>query len=158
MESSRFLAGPVGPLACSLLLAAAVGFAGCAGTVPVASPAVSAPEAQAPAYLVVLGTVKDRKAFMEGYAAKLPPLYQKYGGSYVAIGGKPVVLEGQADISSFVLARWPSMEAAQAFWTSPEYDALRRTRIEQDWGEFTVLLLPGLATPVQAAPGVTVAR
>ncbi|GGY38779.1 DUF1330 domain-containing protein [Parvularcula lutaonensis] len=108
------------------------------------TPAPAAAEEQAPAYLIVLGEVRDREAFMEGYASKLAPLYEKYGGEYLAIGQGVEVLEGDFVPESFVLARWRSMDAARAFWNSPEYDALRRARIENDWGRFDVLLVPGL--------------
>jgi len=150
MKSSRLVA-------VSLVALVSVALGACATLLePKTAPVTAAETAPAanPAYLVVLGTLKDRKAFMEGYAAKLPPLYQKYGGAYLAIGGQPIVLEGNLSVSSFVLAKWPSVEAAQAFWNSPEYDLLRRARIDNAWGEFTVLLLPGLPVPVQAAPGL----
>jgi uncharacterized protein (DUF1330 family) len=96
----------------------------------------------------------DREAFMTGYAAKLPPLYEQYGGEYVAIGAGVEVLEGDYAPESFVIAHWPSMEAARAFWNSPEYDALRRARIDNGWGRFDVLLVPALPSPQRSAPAV----
>lgn len=97
-----------------------------------------------PAYMIVLGEVHDREAFIEGYVKKLPPLYERFGGSYLALGRGVVVLEGDYAPESFVIGRWPSMEAARAFWNSPEYDELRRARTEGDWGNFDVILVPGL--------------
>lgn len=111
---------------------------------------VSAPDAAseaspaAPAFLIVLGEVHDREAFMRDYVAKLPPLYERYGGRYLAIGRGAEMLEGGSSYQSYVLAEWPSMEAARAFWNSPEYDALRRARIEGGWGSFDVVLIEGL--------------
>ena len=109
-------------------------------------------ETPVPAYLLVLGDVHDRAAFRERYAALLPPLYEKYGGEYVAIGRGVEVLEGDYAPESFVVARWPSMAAARAFWNSPEYAPLKKARIEGNWGTFTVLLVPGLPAPVLSAP------
>ncbi|MEE4212550.1 MAG: DUF1330 domain-containing protein [Parvularcula sp.] len=103
---------------------------------------------ETPAYLVVIGEVHDREAFMQGYAAKLGPLYARYGGSYLSIGGQVEVLEGDLQPESLVLARWPSMEAARAFWFSPEYQELRRQRRDNDWGRFDVLLVPGIPATV----------
>ena len=94
--------------------------------------------------MVVLGTVHDREAFMTGYAAKLGPLYEKYGGSYVAIGRGAEVLEGEPGFESHVISRWPDMESARAFWTSPEYEALKDARIEGGWGTFEVFLVEAL--------------
>jgi uncharacterized protein (DUF1330 family) len=107
-------------------------------------PAALAEEEEAPAYLIVLGEVHDREAFMEGYASRLGPLYERYGGTYLGIGQDVEVLEGDLAPQSFVVARWPSMEAARSFWFSEEYQALRKTRIEEDWARFDVVLVPGL--------------
>jgi len=107
-------------------------------------------------YMVVLGKVFDRQAFMEGYAAKLPPLYAKYGGEYVALTRGMEILEGVPGFESVVIAKWPNVEAARAFWTSPEYVELIRARTENGWGEFTVVLVPALAVPTQTAPALDV--
>lgn len=103
------------------------------------------------AYLVVAGTVTNREAFREGYAKKLPPLYEKYGGVHLAAGRTIEILEGSLDASSYVLAEFPSMEAARAFWTSPEYRALQTARQEGNWGSFTVFLIEGIP-PSTVAP------
>jgi uncharacterized protein (DUF1330 family) len=116
-------------------------------------PAAQAP-APAPAYMLVIGKVHDRAAFGEGYAAKLPPLYERFGGGYLAIGSAKTMLEGEVGFESYVLARWPSEEAALAFWNSPEYDELRRARIDNGWGDFDVVLLPGLPDVSGVAPMV----
>lgn len=106
-----------------------------------------------PAYLVVLGEVHDREKFMSEYTAKLPPIYEKFGGEYLAAGRKFEVFEGKGNFKSFVISKWPSMDAARSFWASPEYDALRRARIEGNWGRFDVFALEGLAeAPKPAAP------
>ncbi len=107
-------------------------------------------------YMVVLGKVLDRPAFMEGYAAKLPPLYEKFGGEYVALARGMEILEGTPGFESVVIARWPSAEAARAFWTSPEYVELINARTGNRWGEFTVVLVPALSVPTQTAPALDV--
>ena len=134
-----FIAGRV------LGLSAGVGMAACMG-LP-SQEAVSheaAPEP--PAYMIVLGEVFDRPAFMEGYAAKLPPLYEEHGGAYIALGGGPgiEVLEGDYAPPSYVVSKWPNSQSARDFWNSEGYDALRRARIDNAWGEFDVLLIQGL--------------
>jgi len=116
----------------------------------------SRPDAPAPGesgvYMIVLGKVFDRPAFMAGYAARLPPLYERFGGQYVAVSGNPGVLEGAPGFESVVIARWPSEAAARAFWTSPEYVDLIRARTDNNWGEFTVVLVPALPVQEAAAP------
>ena len=108
--------------------------------------------ATAPAYLVVVGKVYQRDAFFDGYVAELPPVYAKYGGTYLALGRDHQVLEGAAAFESFVISRWPSIEAARAFWNSDEYAPLRRARIDGEWGDFDVYLFPGLPERSVAAP------
>jgi uncharacterized protein (DUF1330 family) len=108
----------------------------------------------APAYMVVTGEVLDRAAFGAGYAAKLPPLYATYGGTYIAIGRGVEHLEGESTFQSFVISKWPSKQAAVDFWSSAEYDVLRRARIDGNWGRFDVFLVEGLAETTQTAPMV----
>lgn len=134
-----FIAGSV------LGLCAGIGVAACVG-LPVQEAESQAAAPEAPAYLIVLGEVLDRPAFMEGYAAKLPPLYEEHGGSYLALGGGPgvEVLEGDYAPPSYVVSKWPNMQAARNFWNSEEYDVLRRARIDNEWGDFDVLLVQGL--------------
>lgn len=100
-----------------------------------------------PAYMIVLGTVHEREAFMQGYVAKLPPLYDQYGGRYIAIGGDHEVLEGETSFKSHVMSQWTNADAARAFWNSPEYAALKHTRIKKGWGDFDVFLVEGLPQP-----------
>lgn len=110
------------------------------------------PPVDKPAYLVVLGEVLDRDRFARDYVAVLPPVYAKYGGSYLAAGRNFEVLEGEGDFRSFVISKWPSMDAAKTFWTSAEYDALRRARIEGNLGRFDVYLLEGLPEAAASPP------
>lgn len=134
-----FIAGSV------LGLCAGIGAAACVG-LPVQEAESQEAAVEAPAYLIVLGEVIDRPAFMEGYAAKLPPLYEQYGGAYLALGGGPgiEVLEGEYAPPSYVISKWPNMQAAREFWNSEGYDALRRARIDNEWGDFDVMLVQGL--------------
>ena len=126
-------------------LSVGIGIAACVGLPTQAAIGQEEPP-EAPAYMIVLGEVFDRPAFMERYAAKLPPIYDKFGGHYIAIGGGPgiEVLEGEYAPPSYVISKWSSAQAARDFWASPEYDVLRRARIDEGWGKFDVLLLQGL--------------
>lgn len=134
-----FIAGSV------LGLCAGIGAAACMG-VPTQEAIGQESPPEPPAYMIVLGEVFDRPAFMEGYAAKLPPLYEEFGGAYIALGGGPgiEVLEGDYAPPSYVVSKWPNAQAARDFWNSDGYDVLRRARIDNAWGEFDVLLIQGL--------------
>ena len=96
-----------------------------------------------PAYLLVQGHVTDREGFKD-YNAALPPIYRKYGGEYLALVPAPLVevAEGPVESRSIVLARFPSREAARAFWDSPEYAEAKKLR--EGKGTFFVTILDGL--------------
>lgn len=96
------------------------------------------------AYMIVLGTVHDRPAFMSRYASQLAGLYERHGGSYVAVTGDVTTLEGETPFESVVMSRWPDIESAQAFWNDPDYRALADLRIENEWGDFNVVVIPAL--------------
>lgn len=134
-----FIAGTV------LGLCAGIGVAACVGLQPQEAVGQEEPP-EAPAYMIVLGEVLDRPAFMEGYASKLAPLYEQFGGHYLAIGGGPgiEVLEGDYTPPSYVVSKWLNAQAARDFWNSDAYDELRRARIDNQWGDFDVLLVQGV--------------
>lgn len=134
-----FIAGSV------LGLCSGIGIAACVG-LPVQQASSEEAPPEPPAYMIVLGEVLDRPAFMERYASQLAPLYAEYGGRYLALGGGPgiEVLEGDYTPPSYVLSTWPNAQAARDFWNSDAYDVLRRARIDNAWGEFDVLLIQGL--------------
>lgn len=96
-----------------------------------------------PGYLVVQGVVTDREGF-RAYAAALPPIYEKYGGRYLAMVPAPriEVAEGEPENRSVVVARFASKEAAWAFWNSPEYGEAKKLR--EGKGRFYVMVLEGL--------------
>jgi uncharacterized protein (DUF1330 family) len=96
-----------------------------------------------PAYLLVQGTVTDPEGF-KAYNAALPPIYKKFGGAHVSLtpAVKVEVLEGAAESRSVVISKFPSKEAALAFWHSPEYTAAKALRAGK--GTFFVTVLEGL--------------
>lgn len=56
------------------------------------------------------------------YAALAGPAIAAHGGVFLARGGRYVQLEGN-DRARNVVARFPSVEAAEACYRSPEYQA-----------------------------------
>jgi uncharacterized protein (DUF1330 family) len=62
------------------------------------------------------------------YAALAGPAIEKYGGVFLARGGRQVILEG-GNYERSVVARFPSLEAAEACYNSPEYTAARQFTI-----------------------------
>lgn len=80
-----------------------------------------------PALWIAHVTVTDDAAYGR-YAALAGPAIAKHGGAFIARGGRYVQLEGK-DRPRNVVARFPSLEAAETCYRSPEYqEALDHAR------------------------------
>ena len=80
-----------------------------------------------PALWIAHVTVTDAEAY-DRYAALAGPAIAAHGGVFLARGGRYVQLEGK-DRPRNVVARFPSLEAAEACYLSREYqEALDHAR------------------------------
>jgi uncharacterized protein (DUF1330 family) len=79
------------------------------------------------AYAIVRVTVTDPARY-EHYKTLSPIAVSAHGGRFLARGGPSEVLEGEADDRRIVLLEFPSMDAARAFYDSPEYREARDAR------------------------------
>ena len=70
-------------------------------------------------YSIVHVDVTDAEAYGK-YAEIAGPAVKKYGGEFLARGGKTLVKEGSARARN-VIIRFPDWEAAETFYDSPEY-------------------------------------
>lgn len=116
-------------LATAVLAAAAGYYRGGHGA---AAPPADAAEASAtgsedacdqPVLMVVRGTISDNVAMREyGQALQSSGLYPATSGYYLHIGGPVDVFEGDYPDNGFtVIARFPCLAHAQAFWWSETY-------------------------------------
>ncbi|WP_138378879.1 DUF1330 domain-containing protein [Luteithermobacter gelatinilyticus] len=82
-----------------------------------------------PAYMIIVAELEDPDGFRE-YAQAAGNLIGKFGGEYIVRGARrSVCLEGDwPDEQKIVISKWPSLEAAQAFWNSREYGEIRKLR------------------------------
>lgn len=91
-------------------------------------------------YMIIIGEITDRDAFLAGYAKAVPPLVERFGGRYVLKGAGGLFLEnGWCERPSALVSEWPDRAAAQQFWDSPEYAEAKKLR--EGIGEFQVLLI-----------------
>lgn len=80
-----------------------------------------------PALWIAHVTVTDDAAYGK-YAELAGPAIAKHGGHFIARGGRYVQLEGKERPRN-VVARFPSVEAAETCYNSPEYqEALSHAR------------------------------
>lgn len=78
------------------------------------------------AYWIAHVTVTDPEAYA-GYQAQAPAAFRRFGATFLARGGDFTVLEGPA-LERHVIIAFPSMQAAQDCYNSPEYRAARERR------------------------------
>lgn len=80
------------------------------------------------AYIIVDSKVSDPERF-KAYMAAAPAIVAAAGGEYLARGGRLAVLEGPWQPDRITLLRFPSLQAAQAFYASESYRAARDLRL-----------------------------
>jgi uncharacterized protein (DUF1330 family) len=80
------------------------------------------------AYVIANVTVHDAEAY-RAYTALTPKTIADHGGRFIARGGDVDVLEGEWRPSRLVIIEFPSIEAARAWYTSPEYEEAKEIRL-----------------------------
>ncbi|HYB95799.1 MAG TPA: DUF1330 domain-containing protein [Vicinamibacterales bacterium] len=85
--------------------------------------------AQAPKKAYVLGEidVTNPQQYAE-YMKLSPAAIEKFGGRFIARGGRSTTLEGNAARGRVVIVEFPSYERALEFYNSVEYQAARKAR------------------------------
>ena len=91
-----------------------------------------------PAYVIANVTVKDAVRY-EDYRRLVAPTVAKYGGRFIARGGKVEVLEGEWQPNRLVLLEFPSMEQAQKWYRSSEYAPLIALRQRASRGRLVLV-------------------
>jgi uncharacterized protein (DUF1330 family) len=80
-----------------------------------------------PAYVIVHVEVSDMERFKQ-YGAAAPAAAERFGGRYLARGGEKVTLEGPEVTQRVVLLEFPTLQAAQDWYASPEYQTAKALR------------------------------
>ena len=78
----------------------------------------------------------------EGYAAYRPlaaASVTKHGGRFIVRGGAIDALEGGWTPSRIVIIEFPSMDAAQKFYHSDDYQAALKVRLENSSGRVVIV-------------------
>ncbi|MEM9570469.1 MAG: DUF1330 domain-containing protein [Pseudomonadota bacterium] len=81
------------------------------------------------AYMIIACKIHDRDRFVSGYGQAVPKVVEQYGGEYVIVAPGAELLEGNLEgYGSIAISKWPSKDAAKAFWNSPEYAQVKQLR------------------------------
>ena len=95
-----------------------------------------------PGYVMAIVRFDDQSSY-ENYTRAVAPTIKAFGGRAAAYGRPVETLEGDpGPVTYGVALEFDSVEAARAWWNSPEYAAVRPLRT--DHGSSTVLLLEGI--------------
>jgi uncharacterized protein (DUF1330 family) len=78
-------------------------------------------------YIIAIVNVADQTKYAE-YMKLSPSVIEHFGGRFVARAGATKVLEGPAVTGRVVIVEFPSVERAEQFYNSPEYQAARKLR------------------------------
>ena len=93
------------------------------------------------AYVIADVDVTDPATFQE-YGKQVPATVTRYGGRYLARGGKVENIEGSWEPSRLVIIEFPSMEEARTWYRSEEYRGPLKLR--HDSANTNVLFIEGV--------------
>ena len=91
-----------------------------------------------PAYVIAHIDVKDPVRY-EDYKKMSPVSIEKFGGRFIARGGKTESLEGTWQPKRLVLLEFPSVERAREWWASEEYAPAKALRQATSTGDMIIV-------------------
>lgn len=90
------------------------------------------------AYVIADIEIIDPNAYEE-YRQKVPATIAKYGGRYVARGGRVEALEGGWSPKRIAMLEFPSLERALEWYRSADYQPLVKIRQKASRGKLVVV-------------------
>ncbi|HKB09556.1 MAG TPA: DUF1330 domain-containing protein [Vicinamibacterales bacterium] len=90
------------------------------------------------AYILVQVDVTNPQQYAE-YTKLSPGIIEKFGGRFLARGGRTATLEGPPARSRVVVIEFPSFERAQQFYNSADYVAARKVRAGAATAQFVLV-------------------
>ena len=91
-----------------------------------------------PAYVIVRVDVTDMDTYKE-YTKHTPATVEQYGGKFIVRGGDVTVLEGENETRRVVILEFDTVEAATAWYHSPEYQSAKSIRVNAADAQFIVI-------------------
>ena len=90
------------------------------------------------AYVVVQEDITDEATF-DSYHKQVVPMITAHGGRYIVRGGKFTVLEGEWAMPRLVIIEFPSRQAAEGWYRSPEYQKILPLRLKSGKGNLVIV-------------------
>ena len=90
------------------------------------------------AYVIAIEAVHDEAMFAE-YRKHVPATLVAFGGQFIARGGNWTALEGQWQHPRTVIIEFPTREAAEGWYKSPDYQQIIGLRHKSSSGNLIIL-------------------
>jgi uncharacterized protein (DUF1330 family) len=90
------------------------------------------------AFVIAAESLTDEARFSE-YRRAVPATLEAFGGKFVVRGGKLKLLEGEWPHSRLVIIEFPSREAAEGWYRSPEYQKIIGLRHSSSVGNLVIV-------------------
>ena len=90
------------------------------------------------AYMLVQVDVTNAQQYGE-YTKLSPGIIEKFGGRFLARGGRTATLEGLPAQGRVVVVEFPSFERAREFYNSQEYQAAKKVRAGAATAQFVLV-------------------
>jgi uncharacterized protein (DUF1330 family) len=100
-------------------------------------------EATKPVYGMVQLNMKDPGEFMERYAQHVFPILDAWGVEMIAGSTTPTTKEGSFSGNWAAVLRFPSMEVAEAWYNSADYEPFKDMRINELTDFSTLVFVEG---------------
>jgi uncharacterized protein (DUF1330 family) len=88
-----------------------------------------------PGYIIARVRITDPEQYRQ-YTAQTPRVIARFGGRFLVRGPEVTTLEGPPETDRIVVIEFPSVAQAQAFYASPEYQAIIALRAGAATGQF----------------------
>ena len=95
------------------------------------------------AYWIARAKINDPVEYGK-YAERIPGILAKHGARVLARGGECKTLEGPEVFERYVVIEFPSMEAAEACFNSPEYQEAAVFRRTNQAGQNELTIVAGV--------------
>jgi uncharacterized protein (DUF1330 family) len=89
------------------------------------------------AFVIAAETINDEALFSE-YRKAVPATVEAFGGKFVVRGGNLNLLEGEWPHPRLVIIEFPSREAAEGWYNSPEYQKIVSLRHKSCVGNLVI--------------------
>jgi len=90
------------------------------------------------AYVVVQEIVENEAQFSQ-YREKVMPILEQHGGRFLVRGGNMKVVEGEWPYPRLVILEFPTREAVDTWYHSPEYQAILPLRLQACKGNLIIV-------------------